>query len=277
MNRLYVLLICLVFVSSCVRSRYYTFQMPEIGATLMLEDNNSNTQRVFLCNESDVKDFDYLLSHSTILLAKKDMTCTLDVEVVSLSLSDAGSTFVFFNKQNGVQLIPYNSFVLNETHGIGTDNEMHHILLKLPLDIQDSLFHVQDSTIMVETIFNRHTQEKGLSRKNLRALPSFFTKERLLDNSPPFEVEPLENRKGFEYCGIQVETDLPFGEWGELSFFIDPSLPTFLFNDCINYRDKGTVRVSGQEIFLVETDMSLGCPGIRIVLNNRGIFIKKIE
>ena len=122
---------------------------------------------------------------------------------------------------------------------------------------------------------DKHTQYRGSSRIGIDEMPSFFTKERLMNNPTQFEIEPLENGKGFEYCGIHVEVDLPFGEWEEFSFFIDPSLPTFLFIE--RYRDTGTVRVSGHGVSLVVTDMSFFCPGIRVDVNHRGVFVKKKE
>lgn len=287
MKKIYMLLIFVVMVSSCVRSRYYLFQIQEIGATLVLEENNSNTQRVFLCNEYDVTDYEYLLSHSTELIANKNANNALEVGVFSTP-SDAGKALVFFNLRNGLQLIPYNSFVLKETQGIRTLNDQKYVMLTIPLDNHDVLFyrhngveatscHAQDSTVMVETIFNRHVQDRGASRRYLFELPSFFTIERLSDCHHQINPEPLKDGNGFKYCGTQVEIDVPSGEWSEVSFYINPSLPTYLFNDHINYKDKGTVRISSQEVVLVETDMYLGSPGIRVVANKRGISIKQQE
>lgn len=284
MNRLYGLLIGLVCFSSCVHSRYFTFQVQEIGATLVLEENNSDTQRVFMCNKPSITDYDSLLKHSTEILLKKNTTGDLTLEV--LFSSESSNLFIFFNNQKGLSLVPYNSFVLNkDIRENGRLDDQPYVELSFPLRYNNlikyerpvgrtTICQAKDSTILVESIFNKYAQDRGLARKYLDKLPLYFTKEQLKERSPQVEVEPLEEGCGFKYCGIRVETDVPAGEWGELSFYIDPLLPSYLFQDNINYNNKGSVRVFGQDVCLVETDMFLGCPGIRVVVNNRGVYIK---
>ena len=244
MNRFYVLLIGVV-CASCVHSRYYSFPVQEIGATLVLEENNSNAQRVFLCNKLGAIDFDYLLSRSTELFVNKNSGNALMLDVF-LSPSEYSSEIILVNKQPGLYIIPYNCFVLNDMRDNGELDDQPHITLSFPFTNDNLLIYkrpdgkktfcrAQDSTALAESVFNKQAQDRGRARKYLHELPLFFARERLSGSSLQIDVEPLEEGNGFRYCGIRVETEVPFGELGELSFYIDPLLPNYLFNDKINY------------------------------------------
>ena len=270
-----IFVISIISATSCVRSYYFYYPIKEIGMTFLVEDNRSNTQRVFLCYDVGNSNVDSLIQHSTQILIGKESADTVSFSI----LASPSERTVFFipDITTAFEVIPHNLFVTIDPQGPTIFNDPCCITFVLPFKEKDSVVYwnqgVKHYSTVSRIIKDKHLfvrEKKVNSGRGIEELPSYFTKQKNKAYSK-IDIKPLERQKGFQYNGTTIVCHIPSGQLDEMCFFIDPSLPRYLFYHDVNYNypnHRGSFSNYGNNISIVETDNYLFCPGISIEVTN---------
>lgn len=281
--RLLFFLIGIISATSCVCSDYICFPIQENGITLVLEVNNSNTQRIFLHNGTESNlDIDSIVKYSTQILVGKDVPSEIPISIIS-SPTEQAQVLYTSHESEDISIIPRRAFVLTDLLEPGYLKDSTCVTVSLPLKKKEMLnyWHQGDEVVSIATVTikNKYSfmPEKRPPSEPLHTLPRFFTEQRREEDAH-IDIAPLDGQQGFAYNGTEVNCTLPSGDWWGLSFFLDPSLPEFLFYEDHSFGlvSQGSFSVTGNNVAVVRTNMSLVCPGTGIRVSSLAVLIQPI-
>lgn len=277
--RLFCFFLGVITATTCVRSDYICFPLQENGITLVLEVNNSNTQRVFLCKEiKNRRDLDSVVRNSTQILVGKDSPSEISISILSTPAEFAQILFIP-PEPDHISILPRNAFVLTGLPDSYVLEDPACITLSFPLKERETVRFWHQGVEVVSCASQAFKNifllvpEKESPPVYLSQLPRFFTDQRKEDN-PQISITPLEGQQGFLYNDTEVICSVPYGDCRDLTFFIDPSLPEYLFYEDNSFGpvNHGHFSVAGNNVSVVRTNMSLVCPGTLIRVYPQTVF-----
>ena len=280
---------CLVLIVSCTRHEPVYFFVPELKMVLAVEENR-NTQDIYLCCQAEDVDRDNLEQHCTRIRysgrnpnrADSSEECLIGVLRPE---SPIYSCILFEDETCGnISIFPKRCFVVKEDSMDSLPNDNYDIVsIRSPLNIGDSLHYLvrgkENSAFQISyetavSFLNEYNpRPKGVLLGYIPGeLPSYF-RELKGNLSNSIAIHPTRSPVGFSYDGVCVECET-LRDMDYLSFYIDPSIPEYLFNHHF-YSREPAFHIKGNKVTVVITDMVIGCPGYNIDLYGNSVLVSE--